>query len=243
VAKNQFSRPLLSAKKANLETNAWAGDHTVSDRLDEKITRHMHMEQSARDTTGDRDTETQESKAARPKNRMKLDSGGQNWNWKLLRLRKIGMEENQITHTHLEAKSETRSTESKEGKQNKNETGGYCFHEKIEARTERSKRTQSDRLQHAHTEQKRISGWHAVAAKRFLRAGEKILDWRRKSDQLGWTGIKKNHRGRKIFEKKTNYFALAGKLSSKQKKNSSRENRKRWRIFDPVGKLLIRKTN
>jgi hypothetical protein len=57
------------------------------------------MEQSARDTTRDRDTETQESKAARLKNRMKLESGGQNWNWKLLCLGKIGTEENQIMHT------------------------------------------------------------------------------------------------------------------------------------------------
>jgi hypothetical protein len=32
-------------------------------------------------------------------------------------------------------------------------------------------------------------------------------------------------------------------LAQNKKKNSSRENRKRWRIFDPVGKLLIRKTN
>jgi hypothetical protein len=56
-----------------------------------------------------------------------------------------------------------------------------------------------------HTEQKRIFGWHALAAKRNLRAGEKIFDRRRKLDQLGGARIKKNHCGRKIFEKKTNF--------------------------------------
>jgi hypothetical protein len=50
------------------------------------------------------ETQTQESNAARLKNRMKLESGGQNWNWKLLRLRKIGTEENQIMYTLHEDK-------------------------------------------------------------------------------------------------------------------------------------------
>jgi hypothetical protein len=68
-----------------------------------------------------------------------------------------------------------------------------------------------------------------------LRADGKMLDRRRKSDQPGGTGIKKNHRGRKIFEKKTNSGRCAlnnGQENLAQKKLILRE-QKKTRISDP----------
>jgi hypothetical protein len=56
---------------------------------------------------------------------------------------------------------------------NKNETRGDCFHEKIEARTERSNRTKSDRQQPAHIEQKRIFGWLPLQLKEIWEPVEK----------------------------------------------------------------------